>query len=81
MQMTTHMIGGGNNYQLAPWCDLTSRGIFNDYSGKYLTELDCKGITELTILLKQSKRISPDKISQEKINQLVDLGVIVPNLI
>jgi glycosyltransferase involved in cell wall biosynthesis len=81
MQMTTHMIGGGNDYQLAPWCDLTSRGIFNDYSGKYLTELDCKGITELTILLKQSKRISPDKISQEKINQLVDLGVIVPNLI
>jgi len=79
MRIRPQIIHSAKSYRLAPWCDLTSRGIFNDYKGTYLTDEDWEGITELSKILSLSRSIDANYFEKTKLSKLIELGVLVPN--
>ncbi len=81
MQINPQKINSAKSYRLAPWCDLTSRGIFNDYKGRYLTDEDWEGMTELSKILLSSGSVSASYTERTRLSKLIELGVLVPNFI
>ena len=79
MRISPQKIHSAKSYRLAPWCDLTSRGIFNDYKGRYLTDEDWEGMTELSRILSLSGSIDANYIEKTILSKLIELGVLVPN--
>lgn len=80
MRMTSQIFDVATAYRLPPWCDLTSRGIFNDYKGRYLTDADCQGVTVLATELMQKYQIEKGNLPEGKLDQFINLGVLIPAL-
>lgn len=65
-------------FKLAPWCELTNRGIFHDYIGKYLDANESGAIKKLIGHLKTNALISSEDLGFSTVNELIAKGVIVP---
>lgn len=65
-------------FKLAPWCELTTRGIFHDYLGKYLTENESAAIKNLIGYLNLKTLISAEELGCAAVKELTAKGVIVP---
>lgn len=78
MIMNSQFLQDATSYRLAPWCEMTPRGIFNDYRAAYLTDLDCQGVSTVRSLLSQNNTISSNLFDKLTLSKLVDLGILIP---
>lgn len=71
-------VSAGASYALAPWCFVTDKGVYHDYLGKFLTELDFPGIQEILDHLNKKDQVSGSEFPKTLITELYKTGVLVP---
>ncbi len=65
-------------FRLAPWCFLSSTGIYHDHLGKVVTDQNFSGVQIIAKFLSNNEQLLGSDFPRELIDRLYRAGVLVP---